>query len=94
MVTSRCKIDVNGITAPVSRVRAKFLSWKDINSVNIKCSNAYMRYHVAYLIEFKSNDFTVKLKTNGRVVKIIMEFSKDCDNFQRMFLERLNEAEK
>ena len=93
-VVLRCSMDVKGITVPISHGQKKLLLWNDIISVQITCSNAYIRYQTAYILEFKSNDLTVNIKTYKEIVNLIKEFSRDSDSFQSMFLESLTEAEK
>lgn len=91
-VTMKCTVDANGITAPVSHAQKAFLSWDAIESVQIewKYNN---RYYDVYLLEFKSGDITMKIKTYENIVYTIKEFGKDNGNFYDMYSAALEKAE-
>ncbi len=89
----RCKIDYDGITTIDSHLKKKQLLWSEINSIKIMCSNTYVRYYIAYMLEFKSKDIAIKLISNKNVVDKIKIYSKECESFQSIFLDRLKDAE-
>lgn len=93
-ITLRCRIDADGITVPSSHGRKRLLFWDDISSVQIICSNAYIKFQTAYIMYFQSDNFTVKLKTYKEIVDKIKEFSKTNERFQSIFLKSLCDAEK
>ncbi len=94
LITLRCKIDAEGITVPISHGRKRRLVWDEISAVQIICSNAYIKFQAAYIIEFQADNCTVKLKTYKEIVDMIKEFGKTNERFQSMFGKSLCEAEK
>ena len=91
-VLLRYKVTSDGITLVTLRRKKTFVSWNNLDSVKIKCRHGQM---TVYIVELKSDNLSIKFNTySEEVMNSIIKFSKDCDNFQRMFLERLKEAEK
>lgn len=86
---SKCKISYDGITTH----KKHLLKWNDIISVKVQCGYAYIKYHLAYIIELKSANASMMIKTHNHMVELIKEYSKDCERFQTMFVDSLNSAE-
>ena len=89
MVLTKYKIDSNGITINASRKTKKLVLWNEITCVEISCVR---RYDMNF-IEFKSDDSTIMFNTSRRIINRIIEFSKDCDKFNRIFSESLCKAQ-
>ncbi len=87
----RVRVDSNGITVPISLRSKRFLAWSGITDVQIDCS---LGKHMYYKIKFISDNSTVELRLVGEYApNLIKEFSRDCDEFNKMFLSCLEKAE-
>ncbi|MCH5154091.1 MAG: hypothetical protein J1F71_02650 [Clostridiales bacterium] len=87
----RCKISYDGIVVPTAHKQKQFLSWSDIQSVQISCK--LTRYITVYVIELKSDILSLSIKTYRDVAEAIKTFSADSESFHSMFLQNLNKAE-
>lgn len=88
-VVSRYYLNYEGITTRKGILTA----WGDIVSVRIRCSQAYNRFFLAYIIEFYCETGFFKIKTYGHGLGLIKEFSKDCEQFQKLLSDKLAKAE-
>ena len=48
----------------------------------------------AYIVQLKSDSISIKIRAYDELIATIKEFSKNCENFKRMFSESLDKAEK
>ncbi|MDE7464546.1 MAG: hypothetical protein K2M48_05910 [Clostridiales bacterium] len=90
-VLLNCRLSNDGITIGASRRKKRFVSWDDLNSVQITCRYGRNR---AYIVQLKSDSISIKIRAYDELIATIKEFSKNCENFKRMFSESLDKAEK